>query len=113
MFERIPEAKPAVLTYHKGSQRSYVFIIHEERFQRYRKIIDGVKSRWTRVFSEEYTNKGDAAGVKEGSFTIEKSNGTVVTVSKRTDGQIAVTSSMDPNCTIVIPPDLFCRVIGV
>ncbi len=56
MFERIPEAKPAVLTYHKGSLRSYVFMIHEKEYVRYRKIIDGVMSRWRMIFSEEYTN---------------------------------------------------------
>ena len=59
MFERIPEAKPAVLTYHKGSQRSYVFMIHEKDYVRYRKIIDGVVSRWRMIFSEEYTKMGN------------------------------------------------------
>ncbi len=32
MFDRIPLAKPVVLTYHKGTQRSYVFLIHDESF---------------------------------------------------------------------------------
>lgn len=113
MFDRIPEAKPSVLTYHKGSQRSYVFLIHDENFKNYRKIIDAFKSRWMRLFSEEYTNKGDTSGEVEGTFTIEKSNGTKVTISKRADGQIAVKSSSKPNCTVIIPPDLFCSEIGV
>ena len=113
MFDRIPEAKPTVLTYHKGSQRSYIFLIHEENFKKYRKIIDNFKHKWMRIFSEEYTNRGDTAGVEEGTIAIEKSDGTKVTISKRADGQISVKSSKNPNCTIVIPPDLFCSEIGV
>lgn len=53
MFERIPSAKPAILTFHKGSQRSYVFLIHEEDFVKYRKIIDGFMRGWSGIFSEE------------------------------------------------------------
>ena len=112
MFDRIPEAKPAVLTYHKGSQRSYVFLIHEGNFKKYRKIIDNFMSRWIRIFSEEFTKRGNVSGKVEETFTIEKSNGTRVTISKRADGQIAVESSSN-NCTMIIPPDLFCRGIGV
>ena len=54
MFNRIPEAKPAVLTYHKGTQRSYVFLIHDESFRKYRKIIDVFESGWPKLFTEEY-----------------------------------------------------------
>lgn len=112
MFDRISKAKPAVLTYHKGSQRSYVFLIHEDNFKKYRKIIDIFTSRWIRIFTEEFTNRGNVSGKVEEAFTIEKSNGTRVTISKRADGQIAVESSSN-NCTMIIPPDLFCREIGV
>lgn len=113
MFDRIPEAKPAVLTYHKGSQRSYVFLIHEEHFIEYRQIIESFKHRWTRLFSEEKTNRGDTAGAEEGTITVEKSDGTKATVSRRADGKIAVTSSKNPDSTMVISPDLFCSSIGV
>ena len=57
MFNRIPDAKPAVLTYHKGTQRSYVFLIHDESFRKYRKIIDVFESGWPRLFTEEYINR--------------------------------------------------------
>lgn len=52
-------------------------------------------------------------GMDEGAITIEKSSGIKVTISKRTDGQIAVRSSSNPNYTVIIPPDLFCSEIGV
>ncbi len=114
MFNMIPEAKPAVLTYHKGSQRSYIFLIHDVDFEKYRCIIDKFTRRWFGIFTEEYTDKGDAAGVVEdGVITLNRSNGTTVTISKRADGQLAVRSSNDPNCTHVISVDLFCRSIGL
>ena len=62
MFNMITEAKPAALTYRKGSQRSYIFLIHEKDFVKYRSIIDKVKHNGFRVFTEEYTDKGDTAG---------------------------------------------------
>lgn len=64
MFDRIPEAMPIVLTYHKGTQRSYVFLIHQESFKQYREIIDTFKWQWSPLFSEEYTNKGGLADNK-------------------------------------------------
>lgn len=114
MFNMIPEAKPVVLTYHKGSQRSYIFLIHDKDFEKYRSIIDKFTRRWFGIFTEEYTDKGDAAGVVEdGVITLNRSNGITVTISKRADGQLAVKSSNDPNCTHVISADLFCRSIGL
>ena len=72
MFTRVKDAKPTILTYHKGSQRSYIFLIHDKDFVKYRKIIDGILSRWYKVFSEEYAFKGNAAGKSAGdAFEIE------------------------------------------
>ena len=113
MFDRIPTAKPAILTYHKGSQRSYVFLIHEESFVKYRKIIESFLSGWYRIFSEEYTKKGNAAGETIGeAFTITKSDGTVVTIENRTDGRIQIKSSAKKNQTTIMTPDSLCRYMG-
>ena len=113
MFDRIPTAKPAVLTYHKGTQRSYVFLIHEESFVKYRKIIDRFLRGWYRIFSEEYTRKGNAAGETVGeSFSVKKSDGTIITVQNRADGQVEVKSSSKPNTTVILTADMFCRYLG-
>jgi len=61
MFDMVPEAKSAILTYHKGTQRSYVFLIHEEDFVKCREIIDHMKQQWFQIFTEEFTNLGDTA----------------------------------------------------
>lgn len=53
MPRRLPESRSVVLTYHKGSQRSYVFLIHDKDYARYRRIIDIFLSKWDRIFTEE------------------------------------------------------------
>lgn len=114
MFERIPDAKPTVLTYHKGSQRSYVFLIHENVFVLYRKVIDKISSRWMRLFSEEYTNKGNVAGKSVGDdIKLERSDGTIITLKKRVDGRLEVYTSKDPNSHIIITPELLSRELGI
>lgn len=114
MFDRIPDAKPAVLTYHKGSQRSYVFLIHEKDFVPYRKVIDKICNRWMRLLSEEYTNKGNVAGKSVGDdIKLERSDGTIITLKKRVDGRLEVYTSKDPNSHIIITPELLSRELGL
>ncbi|SEQ85270.1 hypothetical protein SAMN02910369_02544 [Lachnospiraceae bacterium NE2001] len=52
----IPEAKPVVITFHKGTQRSYIFLIHPHNYINLKHIIDKVLVTWNRVFTEEYIN---------------------------------------------------------
>ena len=114
MFERIPSAKPAIITFHKGSQRSYVFLIHEKDFVKYRKIIDSFMRGWSGIFSEEYTSKGDpASNVSGGKILLRKADGTVVTLQQRADGQIRIESSANPGTEIIMPADLICKLLGV
>lgn len=113
MFERIKDAKPAILTYHKGSQRSYIFLIHEEDFVKYRKIIDRILSGWHKIFSEEYTSKGNPAGEAVGeALVIEREDGSRYTIEKRADGRIQMKSSKEPNATRIVTVDMFLRDIG-
>ena len=110
MFERIDDAKPAVLTYHKGTQRSYVFLIHKKDFQKYRKIIDTFHSRWYKLFSEEYTEIGDVTReVTEAPFVVKCSDGAEVTIEKRADGKIQIKNSNNPTTYLVLDADQFCR----
>lgn len=108
MFERIPEAQPTVLTYHKGTQRSYIFLIHEKDYKAYRKIIDRFLWKWNRIFSEEYTSKGNVAGkVTESAFVVEGTNGITVKIEKRADGRIQISSSDKPNTMTIMEADWF------
>ena len=51
--EGCSDAKQIVLTYHKGTQRSYVFLIHPKDYVRYRQIIDEFLKKWSEAFEEE------------------------------------------------------------
>ena len=53
MFDRIPKAKPLVITFHKGTQRSYVFLLHDTSYDRYREVIERFLPRWDDLFTEE------------------------------------------------------------
>ncbi len=114
MFDRIPDAMPAVLTYHKGTQRSYVFLIHKESFMKYRKIIDDFCRKWYRIFNEEYTNKGDVAG-KSGDEALffDKADGTSLKICKRADGNMELSTSDNPGRSMVITPEMLCRLTGI
>lgn len=113
MFNRIPEAKPIILTFHKGTQRSYIFLIHEEDFVKYRKIVDQFLRGWYRVFSEEYTQRGDVAGEIIGeAFSVKRSDGTIITIENRADGRVQVRSSAEPNTVQIVTADMFCKYLG-
>ncbi|SEG29951.1 hypothetical protein SAMN04487934_11438 [Eubacterium ruminantium] len=56
MSRLLPEARSIILTYHKGTQRSYVFLIHDGDYDNYRRIIDSFLERWERIFTEEKLN---------------------------------------------------------
>ena len=53
MLKMLPGAKQIVLTYHKGTQRSYVFLIHPKDYRKYRSIIDAFLEQWKEVFTED------------------------------------------------------------
>ena len=53
MFDMVPEARSIVLTFHRGTQRSYVFMIHERDYEKYRRIVDAFLEDWKGVFTEE------------------------------------------------------------
>ena len=112
MFNRVKDAKPAILTYHKGSQRSYIFLIHDRDFVKYRRVIDKILRGWYKVFSEEYTSKGNPAEEAIGdAFEIEHA-GERYTIEKRADGKIQMKSSKEPNMTRIVTVDMFLRDIG-
>ncbi len=112
MFEMIPEAKPTILTYHKGSQRSYIFLIQNRDYARYRKILEGFIRTWDQVFNEEYTNAGDVSRKTEGdSITLDRSDGSSVTVSKRVDGNLEIKTSSNPGTSVVISGDRLCQIL--
>jgi len=53
MFDRIKDAKPLAITYHKGSQRSYIFLVHDKDYENYRRILNDFVNGWDEMFTHE------------------------------------------------------------
>ena len=60
----LPSAKPVVVTYHKGTQRSYIFLVHPKDYERYREVLNSFLERWEGIFTEETIDDPDI-----GSYT--------------------------------------------
>lgn len=61
MRKTMPGTRIIVLTYHKGTQRSYVFLVRKMHFDIYRKILDKVLANWEGVFTDERIEDDDAS----------------------------------------------------
>ncbi len=52
--EIIEDAQLLGITFHRGTQRSYIFVVHPDRFLRYRQLRDEfLRTEWKGMFSEE------------------------------------------------------------
>lgn len=54
MRENCPDATLMGITYHRGTQRSYIFVIHPERQERYHTLLkDFLETEWKDCFTDE------------------------------------------------------------
>lgn len=61
MQEYCPEAVIMGVTYHRGTQRSYIFVLHPEKEELYRNLLKGfLKTDWHECFTEEPVSKYSA-----------------------------------------------------
>lgn len=57
MREVRPDAALMGVTYHRGTQRSYLFMAHPERSETYRRLLTGfLQTPWKDCFTDEYSN---------------------------------------------------------
>ena len=61
MRKTMPGTRIIVLTFHKGTQRSYVLLVRKMHFDKYRKILDKVLEDWNGVFTDEGIENDDDA----------------------------------------------------
>ena len=55
LFEYRPHASLMGVTYHRGTQRSYIFMVHPEQEARYRFLLKGfLKTAWADCFTDEF-----------------------------------------------------------
>ena len=109
MLRSLPDANPVVLTFPKGTRRSYIFLIHKEDFKSYRKIIKVFLKKWDGIFFEELSTADETDG--EG-IVIRKSNGKSIVLQTRYDGRVQITECGKPDVTSSLDADTFCRLIG-
>lgn len=53
IFRAIPYASSIVLTFHKGTQRSYIFVIHSKDYEKYSSIVSSFMNSWDGIFTAE------------------------------------------------------------
>lgn len=92
MKRRIPDAKLAIITFHKGTQRSYIFVLHKESFRKYMELIKKFLRQWSKVFTEEFGQVGNLSGGKTGEkFHVVDSKGVELTMEEcEMDGSIYI-----------------------
>lgn len=57
MLEYRPDAALMGLTYHRGTQRSYIFMVHPERKEMYQKLLKGfMETTWNECYTDELSN---------------------------------------------------------
>lgn len=111
MCYRLTDALPVVITFHKGTQRSYVFLLHEKNYTKNKQIIDRFVIRWHPVFNEEYTNIGDVSKVSlDEPIIIKKTDGTEIVLEKRRDGKLEIRDKSKAESQI-LDADTFCRLL--
>lgn len=60
MAQVLPDAILCGITFHRGTQRTYIFVVHPEDYKRYYKILTGfLHTRWSKVFTAEYVGDSD------------------------------------------------------
>ncbi len=111
MLRHLPDAKIIVMTYRKGTQRSFIFVVHPETYQRYLNVLDDfMQPYWYRAFwKEPIYNKipGDEKIGKPFEVTLEDQ--TVLTLKKRADGRIQIYTSDTPGTSVILSPEILKR----
>jgi hypothetical protein len=53
MKQSLPEARLTAVTFHRGTQRTYIFVLHEKSYQVYAGMLQDFLKRWEKIFTEE------------------------------------------------------------
>ncbi|ODA41886.1 hypothetical protein DSBG_1378 [Desulfosporosinus sp. BG] len=98
MIEYLPDARLYILTYHKGTQRSYIFVMHPEDGRRYIAILQKfLYTAWSRVFTEESPEKNSPSSRSVGGkLELEMDSGVIATITAQEDGWVTIKFSDQP-----------------
>lgn len=109
MQKYLPDARLSVLTYHRGTQRSYIFVIHPKDYRRYMDIIYSfLNTRWGKLFTYERIGKKDWADKQKGNkLEIKLNNGKVMYLNVNEDGWVQIQFSDQMNQIMKMKADHF------
>ena len=67
--DHVKAAQILGVTFHRGTQRSYIFVVHPESYQRYKEILsDFLKTKWGKLFSWEEIGVDRKSTVKKAFY---------------------------------------------
>lgn len=105
MLKYLPDTKIYILTYHRGTQRSYIFVIHPEDYRSYCNMLyEFERTIWcrNRLFTREFSSNFEAKAVeKQGqSIIITRDDGSTVQISVTEDGWVEAADSRKNGTTV-------------
>ena len=115
MKKYLPDARILVMTYRKGTQRSYIFVVHPDDYQKYAKLLAGFeRTGWRTVFTRESAGgKIPGQEIIGEPLEMEREDGSVLTLTKKMDGNLYITNSKRPGETFVLTPDLLASLLSI
>lgn len=79
----LDHARTIILTFHKGTQRSFIFLIHEDHYFKYRKITEKLLLKFDGIFTEEFSERGTIPKAEDRRDTVVGcSDDWVITIKK-------------------------------
>lgn len=106
----IPDARIAAITFHRGTQTTYIFVLHREKYRMYAEIMKKFLRKWDKVFTEEYGRNGNWSGEKTGErFKVSNSEGIELLIEERDDGWVDIRFSDRGNSYVRMSIDDFMR----
>ena len=114
MSQYLPDAKLITLTFHKGTQRSFIFVIHPEDYPRYVRLCENfVRSVWgtSKWFTlEDQFNAQDKREDAAGTYLkIDLLDKTYVELRTRENGYVEIKRSNKPGMTSLVRAEDFVR----
>ena len=109
----LPDSQLLVLTYHRGTQRSYIFVIHPDHYSEYEKLLfEFRQTKWKDDFTRETVNdKTLREGIAEAILEVMLSDGSTLQMSVDTEGNFFYTSSREPTRKYTITPDKLSQLL--
>ena len=107
MKEHLRDARIVVLTYHRGTQRSYIFVIHPDDCDRYLTILAAFdRTFWRDLFMREAVD-GVILGRENmnSPFEVRLDDGSTLVITEKANGTIWVTSSRKQNVSMMFTPE--------